>query len=83
MEQIDAKWMMNFVNKLFAQSTVRRGTTSRTDLRQDFVGVAELCDARGFGRRAVGTITVWPEDGVTRSAATAVTKVAVAAELAP
>ena len=74
---------MNFVKRLFAQCTVRRGRTSRTDLRPDFVGVAELCGARGVGRRAVGTITVWPEDGVTRSAATAVTRVAVAAELAP
>lgn len=74
---------MNFVNRLFAQWTVRRGSTSRTDLRQDFDGVVELCEARGGGRRAVGTMIVWPAEGEIRSAATAVTKVAVAAELAP
>ena len=58
--------------------------TSRTeDLKQDLDGAAELCDALEDGRQAVGTMIVWPEEGITRSAATAVTKVAVAAELAP
>ena len=81
-EQNDAKWMMNLVKRLFAQCTVRRGRASCTDLRHDFDGITMLCDALAAGRRVVGTMTVCPQDGLTRFAATAVSRVAVAAVLA-